>query len=162
AGIIAFSLVLTVADAVMGVVPPLLAQHIVDDGVLRHDANVVTVLALLVAGIALLDAVVNFVNRYLSSLIGEGLIYLMRTKVFAHGRAMPIAFLPRTQPGPLIPRLNGDVLGAQQAFTSTLSSVVSNLVSLVLVAGTMFYLSWQITVISLILLPVFVMPARRV
>jgi ATP-binding cassette subfamily B protein len=158
--LITFSLILTVADAVMGVVPPLLAQHIVDNGILRRDATIVTVLALVVAGIALVDAAVNLVNRYLSSLIGEGLIYLMRTKVFAHVQRMPIAFFTRTQTGALISRLNSDVLGAQQAFTSTLSSVVSNIVSLVLVAATMFYISWPITVISLVLLPIFVVPAR--
>ncbi|HZP54899.1 ABC transporter ATP-binding protein, partial [Actinocrinis sp.] len=120
----------------------------------------VTFLALLVAGIALLDAAVGLVSRYLSARIGEGLIALLRTKVFAHVQRMPIAFFTRTETGALVSRLNSDVLGAQRAFTSTLSSVVSNLVSLLLTGITMFVLSWQITLLALILLPIFVLPAK--
>ena len=157
---IAFFLVLTVADAVLGVLPPLFAQHIVDDGVLKHDSHLVTLLALTVAGIALLDAVIGLFSRYLSARIGEGLIALLRGKVFSHVQRMPIAFFTRTQTGALVSRLNSDVLGAQRAFTSTLSSVVSNFVSLVLTGATMLYLSWQITVVALVLLPMFVIPAK--
>jgi len=157
---IAAFLVLTVIDAVLGVLPPLFAQRIVDDGVLKHDSGLVTDLALIVAGIALLDAAVGLVSRYLSARIGEGLIALLRTKVFAHVQRMPIAFFTRTQTGALVSRLNSDVLGAQRAFTSTLSSVVSNAVSLLLTGITMLYLSWQITVIALVLLPLFVLPAK--
>jgi ATP-binding cassette subfamily B protein len=159
-GIIAAFLVFTVIDAVLGVLPPLLSQRIVDDGVLKHDSGLVVELALVVAGIALVDAGVGMASRYLSSRIGEGLIALLRTKVFAHVQRMPIAFFTRTQTGALVSRLNSDVLGAQRAFTSTLSSVVSNFVSLLLTGVTMFYLSWQITLIALVLLPVFVLPAR--
>jgi ATP-binding cassette subfamily B protein len=157
---IAAFLGLTVVDAVLGVLPPLFAQRIVDDGVLRHDSGLVTALALVVAGIALFDAAVGLISRYLSARIGEGLIALLRTKVFAHVQRMPIAFFTRTQTGALVSRLNSDVLGAQRAFTSTLSSVVSNAVSLVLTGVTMFYLSWQITLVALVLLPMFVLPAR--
>ncbi|WP_438822012.1 ABC transporter ATP-binding protein [Actinocrinis puniceicyclus] len=160
ARIITGFLVLTVADAVLGVLPPLLSQRIVDNGILKHDAGLVTTLALVVAGIALLDAVVGLFSRYLSARIGEGLIALLRTKVFAHVQRMPIAFFTRTQTGALVSRLNSDVLGAQRAFTSTLSSVVSNAVSLLLTGVTMFYLSWQITLFALVLLPVFVLPAK--
>jgi ATP-binding cassette subfamily B protein len=160
AAIIATFLSFTVVDAVLGVLPPLFSQRIVDDGILKHDSGLVTVLALVVAGIALLDGAVGLVSRYLSSRIGEGLIALLRTKVFAHVQRMPIAFFTRTQTGALVSRLNSDVLGAQRAFTSTLSSVVSNAVSLLLTAVTMFYLSWQITLFALVLLPVFVLPAK--
>jgi ATP-binding cassette subfamily B protein len=160
APIISGFLVLTVVDAALGVLPPLLSQRIVDNGILKHDTKVVTVLALVVAGIALLDAVVGLISRYLSARIGEGLIALLRTKVFAHVQRMPIAFFTRTQTGALVSRLNSDVLGAQRAFTSTLSSVVSNAVSLLLTGITMFYLSWQITLFALVLLPVFVLPAK--
>ncbi len=153
-------LILTVIDAVLGVLPPLLSQRIVDNGILKHNGGLVTLLALVVAGIALLDAAVGLVSRYLSARIGEGLIALLRTKVFAHVQRMPIAFFTRTQTGALVSRLNSDVLGAQRAFTSTLSSVVSNLVSLLLTGITMFVLSWQITLLALILLPIFVLPAK--
>ena len=153
-------LILTVIDAVLGVLPPLLSQRIVDNGILKHNGGLVVALALVVAGIALLDAAVGLVSRYLSARIGEGLIALLRTKVFAHVQRMPIAFFTRTQTGALVSRLNSDVLGAQRAFTSTLSSVVSNLVSLLLTGITMFVLSWQITLLALILLPIFVLPAK--
>jgi ATP-binding cassette subfamily B protein len=160
APVIAVFLALTVIDAVLGVLPPLFAQRIVDHGVLKHDSGLVTALALTVAGIALLDGAVGLVSRYLSSRSGEGLIALLRTEVFAHVQRMPIAFFTRTQTGALVSRLNSDVLGAQRAFTSTLSSVVSNAVSLLLTGVTMFYLSWQITLFALVLLPVFVLPAK--
>ncbi len=160
ARIIAVFLALTVVDASLGVLPPLLSQRIVDKGILKHDAGIVTELALVVAGIALLDGAVGLVSRYLSARIGEGLIALLRTRVFAHVQRMPIAFFTRTQTGALVSRLNSDVIGAQRTFTSTLSSVVSNAVSLLLTAATMFYLSWQITLLALVLLPIFVLPAR--
>jgi ATP-binding cassette subfamily B protein len=158
--VIGLFLVLTVVDAVLGVLPPLFAQRIVDQGVLKHDRGLVTELALIVAGIALLDAAIGLGSRYLSASIGEGLIAMLRGKVFAHVQRMPIAFFTRTQTGALVSRLNSDVLGAQRAFTSTLSSVVSNVISLLLTGATMLYLSWQITVMALVLLPVFVLPAR--
>lgn len=158
--VIVVFLAVTVADAALGVLPPLMSQHIVDQGILKHNAGLVTVLALIVAAIALLDAVLGLGSTYLSARIGEGLIALLRNKVFGHVQRMPIAFFTRTQTGALVSRLNSDVLGAQRAFTSTLSSTVANFVSLLLTAGAMFILSWQITVAALLLLPVFVLPAR--
>ena len=160
--LIVFFLVVVVGDAVLVVMPPLLSQKLVDDGVLKGDKGLVTRLAMIIAAVAVADAGASLVQRFLSSRIGEGLIYDLRTRVFAHVQRMPIAFFTRTQTGALISRLNSDVIGAQQAFTSVLSNVVSNVISLVLVAGTMFYLSWQITTLSLLLLPVFLVPARRV
>jgi ATP-binding cassette, subfamily B, bacterial len=158
--IIGIFLVVTIADAALGVLPPLMSQHIVDQGILKHNAGLVTVLALVVAAIALVDAALGLGSNYLSARIGEGLIALLRGKVFGHVQRMPIAFFTRTQTGALVSRLNSDVLGAQRAFTSTLSSVVANVVSLLLTAAAMFYLSWQITLAALVLLPIFVLPAR--
>ncbi len=155
-------LVLVVLDALIVVATPLLFKTIIDKGVVPRRPDVVTKIAFAVAGLAVVDAVLSLAQRWYSSRIGEGLIYDLRTRVFAHVQRMPIAFFTRTQTGALISRLNTDVIGAQQAFTSTLSGVVSNVISLVLVAGTMFYLSWQITAISLVLLPVFIIPARLV
>ena len=117
-------------------------------------------LALVVAGLAVLDGGVNLIQRWYSARIGEGLIYDMRSQVYDHVQRMPIAFFTRTQTGALISRLNNDVLGAQQAFTGTLSSVVSNLLTVTLVIAAMLTLSWQITLVSLVLLPVFLLPAR--
>lgn len=159
---IAAFLLVVVLDAALVVATPLLLRRIIDQGVVAGNAGVVVSTALLVALIALLDAAFGLVQRLLSARIGEGLILDMRAKVFGHVQRMPIAFFTRTQTGSLVSRLNSDVIGAQQALTTTLSSVVSNSVSLVLVLATMFYLSWQITLGSLLLLPVFVIPARLV
>ena len=117
---------------------------------------------LTIAGLAVIDTGLSLAQRWYSARIGEGLIYDLRTAVFDHVQRMPLAFFTRTQTGALVSRLNSDVLGAQQAFTSTLSGLVSNVVSLVFTATVMFTLSWQITVLALILLPVFVLPARRI
>jgi ATP-binding cassette, subfamily B, bacterial len=160
--LIAMFLVLVVLDAVLVVVTPLLFRQIIDDGVAPGNRRVVVTVSLLVAGLAILDAVVGLVNRWLSSRIGEGLIYDLRTQVFGHVLRQPVAFFTRTQTGALVSRLNHDVIGAQQAYTSTLSGVVSNVVSLVLVAAAMLTLSWPITVVSLLMLPMFLLPARRV
>ncbi len=157
-----YFLILVVFDALIVVATPLLFKAVIDKGVVPGRPDVVTKIALAVAGLAVIDAVLSLAQRWFSARIGEGLIFDLRTKVFAHVQRMPIAFFTRTQTGALISRLNNDVIGAQQAFTSTLSGVVSNVISLVLVAGTMFYLSWQITAISLVLLPVFIIPARLV
>jgi ATP-binding cassette subfamily B protein len=157
-------LVIILVDAVVGVANPLILKKIIDQGVApgkpHGDPGLVFELAILVAVLALADAGLTLWQRWYSARIGEGLIYDMRVKVFDHVQRMPIAFFTRTQTGALISRLNNDVLGAQQAFTSTMSSVVSNFVSVVLVITAMLTLSWQITVISLVLLPVFVIPAR--
>jgi ATP-binding cassette subfamily B protein len=154
-------LVLIVVDAVIGVANPLIFRSIIN-GIPHHRTGLIVGLALLAAGLAIVGAGLSIAERWVSAKVGEGLIYDMRSQVFAHIGRMPIAFFTRTQTGALISRLNNDVLGAQQAFTDTLSSVVSNLVSVALVLVAMFFLSWQITLLSLIILPVFVIPARRV
>src|SRR6266536_1941195 len=155
-------LALLVVDAGIGAVNPLIYRAIINKGILGHRAGVVVALAGVVAGIAVFDAALSLVERYFSSRIGEGLIFDMRSRVFAHIQRMPIAFFSRTQTGALISRLNNDVLGAQQAFTGTLASVVSNVFSVVITLAVMFTLSWQITLVALVLLPLFVLPARWV
>ena len=151
-----------VVDAGLIVATPLLLKRLIDEGVIPKDPSVVTNLAILVGLIAIADAAFNMLGRYFSSRIGEGLIYDLRSLVFAHVQKQSIAFFTRTQTGALISRINSDVIGAQQAFTATLSGVVSNVVSLVLVTITMLILSWQITIFSLFLLPVFLIPTKWV
>jgi ATP-binding cassette subfamily B protein len=146
----------------LSVTPPLLFKEIIDKGILQGDRQVVITLSLTVAALAVLSAVLNLVQRWFSSRIGEGLIFDMRTQVFDHVVQMPIAFFTRTQTGKLVSRLNSDVIGAQQAFTSTLSTVLSNLISLVLVLVAMIVLSWQLTLAALIMLPIFLIPAKIV
>jgi ATP-binding cassette, subfamily B, bacterial len=153
-------LLLIIIDAVIGVANPLIFKAIIDRGIHARRIGLTELLAGLIAVLAVLDSIDSLANRWFSARIGEGLIYDMRSKVFEHIQRMPIAFFTRTQTGALISRINNDVLGAQQAFTGTLSNVVSNLISVTLVLGAMFYLSWQITLIALILLPLFVIPAR--
>ncbi|NDF42318.1 MAG: ABC transporter ATP-binding protein, partial [Actinobacteria bacterium] len=137
-------------------------KRLIDDGVVPGNSQLVTTLALAVGGIALADAIFSMIGRWFSSRIGEGLIYDLRTQVFRHIQTQSIAFFTRTQTGALISRINSDVIGAQQAFTTTLSGLVSNVLSLILVVGTMLFLSWQITIFSLILLPVFIIPTKWV
>ncbi len=153
-------LILTVISAVIGVATPLLAGAVVNEISTAGTVRAVAWLAVAIAGLAVVDTGLGLVGRWYSSRIGEGLIFSMRTRVFEHVQRMSLAFFTRTQTGALVSRLNNDVIGAQQAFTSTLSGVVSNVIGLVLTAGVMFTLSWQVTVLSLILLPVFVLPAR--
>jgi ATP-binding cassette, subfamily B, bacterial len=160
--ILAWFLVLVIIDAVIGVINPLLFRSIIDKGIPEHNKTLIVGLALVAAVLALLDTGLTIGIRWVSAKVGEGLIFDMRSKVFEHIQKMPIAFFTRTQTGALISRLNNDVIGAQQAFTDTLSSVVSNLISVTLVLIVMFFLSWQITLISLIILPVFVIPAKRI
>jgi ATP-binding cassette subfamily B protein len=159
---IAVFLVLVVISANLVVAAPLLFERIVDDGILAGDAQVVVRLALVVALIALLDAGLSLVERWYSARIGEGLIFDLRTQVFDHVQRQPIAFFTRAQTGALVSRLNTDVVGAQQAFTGTLAGVVSNVISVVVIVIAMMALSWQVTVASLLLLPVFLVPARWV
>ena len=151
-----------IVDAALVVATPLLLKQLIDDGVIPKDGAVVTRLALFVGLLAVADAGFNMLGRYFSSRIGEGLIYDLRSLVFAHVQRQSIAFFTRTQTGALISRINSDVMGAQQAFTATLSGVVSNVVSLFLVGITMLILSWQITIFSLLLLPVFLIPTKWV
>ena len=151
-----------VVDAGFIVATPLLLLRLIDDGVIPKNGALITELALLVGLLAIADAAVSMLGRYFSSRIGEGLIYDLRSLVFAHVQRQSIAFFTRTQTGALISRINSDVMGAQQAFTATLSGVVSNVVSLVLVGVTMLILSWQITIFSLLLLPLFLIPTKWV
>jgi ATP-binding cassette subfamily B protein len=157
--IIAF-LVMVVATALLVVATPLIFKKIIDDGVMQQDTSLVVWLALLVALIAVFEAILTLAQRWCSARIGEGLIYDLRTDVFSHVQRLPVAFFTRTQTGALVSRLNSDVVGAQRAFTSTLSGVVSNIVSLVMVVGAMLFLSWQITLVAFALLPLFILPAR--
>src|SRR5919107_37575 len=161
---IAVFLVTVVLAAGIGVANPVLAGDVVNaitGGGSGADGTVVRI-ALLIAGLAVADALLSLAQRWYSARIGEGIIFDLRTRVYDHVQRMPLQFFTRTQTGALVSRLNNDVMGAQRAFTSTLSGVVSNVIQLVLTAPVMFSLSWQITVLSLILLPVFIIPARRV
>jgi len=153
-------LVTLVLDAVLVVAQPLLFRRIIDQGVTPGNSQVVTTTAILIALLAIVDSGLTLLGRWYSSRIGEGLIYDLRTQVYDHVQRMPVAFFTRAQTGALVSRLNSDVIGAQQAFTSTLSGVVGNAISLVAVVVAMMWLSWQITLASLVLLPVFLIPAR--
>ncbi|MFD0785007.1 ABC transporter ATP-binding protein [Micromonospora azadirachtae] len=157
-------LITVVVAAVIGVATPLLAGDVID-AINRGGSeagSLVIRLALVIGGLAIADALLSLAQRWYSARIGEGIILDLRTRVYDHVQRMPLQFFTRTQTGALVSRLNNDVLGAQRAFTSTLSGVVSNVIQLVLTAGVMFTLSWQITALSLVLLPVFIIPARRV
>ena len=149
-----------VADAVLTVATPLLLRELIDQGVIPKDRTVVTTMAIAVAVLAILTAAINIVIRWISAKIGEGLIYDLRSQVFRHVQEQSIAFFTRTQTGALISRINSDVIGAQRAFTSTFSGLISNVLTLILVVGTMLALSWQITIASLLLLPVFLAPTK--
>jgi ATP-binding cassette subfamily B protein len=155
-------LITVVIDAALIVATPLLLRRLIDEGVIPKDGALVTRLAVFVGLLAIADAAMSMLGRYFSSRIGEGLIYDLRSLVFGHVQRQSIAFFTRTQTGALISRINSDVMGAQQAFTATLSGLVSNVVSLVLVGVTMMILSWQITIFSLLLLPAFLIPTKWV
>ncbi len=155
-------LALTVVDACLVVVTPLLVQRIVDDGILQQDVSLVVQMALLMAATALVGAPLAVLAGWLSSRIGEGLIYDLRTQVFAHVQRQSLAFFTRTQTGALVSRLNNDVIGAQRAFTSTLSSTVSNAISVVVVGVAMIALSWQVTLLCLLLFPLLFLTSRVV
>ncbi len=159
---LAIFLITVIFDAVLIVATPLLLRELIDKGVILGNPDLVTRLALIVGLLAIFDAALSMIGRWFSARIGEGLIYDLRTQVFHHVQRQSIAFFTRTQTGALISRINSDVIGAQQAFTSTLSGVVSNVISLVLVTITMLILSWQITIVSLVLLPVFLIPTKWV
>lgn len=158
---IAVYLALSVVMAGLAVLAPVLAGRVVDAIVKAQPLSVVIWLAVLIAGLALAEAGLGLISRWLSSGLGEGLILDLRTAVFDHVQRMPIAFFTRTRTGALVSRLNNDVIGAQRAFTDTLSSVAGNVVTLVLTLTVMIGISWQITLLALLLLPIFVVPARR-
>src|ERR1700722_6983744 len=154
--ILAIFLPVVILDAAVGAVSPLILRAIINNGIEKHDTQLVIWLSVLVAAGLVLP------ERRISAYIGEYLIYDMRSKVFRHIQRMPLAFFTRTQTGALVSRLNNDVIGAQQAFTDLLSNVVGNFVTVVIVLGAMFFLSWKITVAALILVPLFLIPARFV
>ncbi|MEV0681503.1 ABC transporter ATP-binding protein [Actinosynnema sp. NPDC050436] len=158
---LAVFLLLTVISSVLAVTTPVLAGRVVDAIVGGRDVSVVVWLAVVIAVIAVVDAGLGLLERWQSTRIGEGLIYDLRRAVFEHVQRMPVAFFTRTRTGALVSRLNNDVIGAQRAFTSTLSGVVTNVIQLGLSLGVMFTLSWQVTALALLLLPVFVLPAKR-
>ncbi|MFI7455298.1 ABC transporter ATP-binding protein [Nonomuraea sp. NPDC049714] len=160
-GRIAVFLALSVVMAALAVAPPVLAGRVLDAIGQSAPAGVVVGLAGLIAGLAVAEAGLGLVTRWLSAGLGEGLILDLRTAVFDHVQRMPIAFFTRTRTGALVSRLNNDVIGAQRAFTDTLSSVAGNVVTLLLALTVMVGISWQITLLALLLLPVFVLPARR-
>ena len=160
--ILTLFLVLIVVDAVIGVANPLIFRAIINTGILHHDTRLIVALAALAAGLAVVDAGLSIGERWVSAKVGEGLIFDLRSQVFAHVQRMPLAFFTRTQTGALISRLNNDVLGAQQAFTDTFNSVIGNAISVAVTLLAMFLLSWQITALALLMLPVFVFPARWV
>ncbi len=158
--IISLFLITLVIASLLSVAQPLLFRRIVDQGITPGDASVVTWTAVLIALLAIGDSGLGLISRYFSARIGEGLIFDLRTQVYDHVQSQSVAFFTRAQTGALISRLNSDVIGAQQAFTSTLGGVLGNVISLTIVLITMFALSWQITVVSLVLVPLFLLPAR--
>jgi ATP-binding cassette subfamily B protein len=160
--LIATFLALMVVDAGLVVITPLLTKWVVDDGILRGDLSLVWWLAGAMAAVALVDAGLGVGSGYLSARIGEGLIFDLRTKVFAHVQRQSLAFFTRTQTGALVSRLNNDVIGAQRAFTSTLSNTVANLISVLVVGATMLSLSWHVTVLCLLLFPILLVTSRWV
>src|ERR1700728_4790483 len=154
-------LIATALDAVITVVDPLLLRELIDNGIIARNEAIVIGVAVTVAGVTLLDALLGVINRYFSSRIGEGLIYDLRTQVFDHVQRQPLAVFTRAQTGSLVSRLDGDVVGAQQAIVGTLSSVLSNVLSLIVILVTLFYLSWLVSLIALVMIPLFIYPARR-
>lgn len=157
-----FFLLTVVVDAILIITSPLLLKRLIDEGVIPGNPGLVTRLALLVGFIAIADAMFSMIGRWFSARIGENLIFDLRTQVFSHVQRQSIAFFTRTQTGALISRINSDVIGAQQAFTTTLSGLVSNVLTLILVIGALLTLSWKITVLALALLPIFIYPTKWV
>jgi ATP-binding cassette subfamily B protein len=157
-----FFLLTVVVDAILVITSPLLLKRLIDDGVIPGNPGLVTRLALFVGLIAILDAIFSMIGRWFSARIGENLIFDLRTQVFSHVQRQSIAFFTRTQTGALISRINSDVIGAQQAFTTTLAGLVSNILTLILVVGALLTLSWKITLLALALLPVFLFPTKWV
>ena len=155
-------LVLTALGALIAVTIPLMFKFIIDEGIIPEKPAVVVEVALGVAALSLLDAVMRWIDSVLSARIGEGLIYDVRTEVFEHVQRQPLAFFLRTQTGALVSRLNNDVIAAQRAITTLLSTVLSSVLTLVLVIGAMFYLSWPIGIVALVVLPFFTLPGRLV
>jgi len=159
--LLAIFLVLVVLDAIVSAANPLIYREIINKGIMPPgNVSLIVELAVLVAVLAITDAGLTLIQRFISARVGENLIYDMRTRVFDHVQRMPVAFFTRTQTGALVSRLNNDVTGAQEAFTDVLSNVIGNLVSVAIVLAIMFVLSWQLTLVALVLLPLFLLPAR--
>jgi ATP-binding cassette subfamily B protein len=154
-------LIAVVIDSIVTAVPPLILRAVIDTAIPDKNRTMIAVLAIIAIGLAFADAVLSLVQRWFSSRLGEGLIYDLRVALFDHVQRMPLAFFTRTQTGALQSRLNNDVVGAQQAVTSTLGTVVQNTIQLGVTLTIMFTLSWQITLLTLIVLPAFIYPARR-
>ncbi|HEX4830170.1 MAG TPA: ABC transporter ATP-binding protein [Trebonia sp.] len=161
-GLLTAFLIGTGLDAAITVVNPLLLREVIDRGIIARDQGVIVAVAIAVVVVALVDLILGFANRWFSARIGEGLIYDLRTQVFGHVQRQPIAFFTRAQTGSLVSRLDGDVVGAQSAIVGTLSSIVANILSLVVLLVTMFYLSWLVSVITLVIVPLFIIPGRIV
>jgi ATP-binding cassette subfamily B protein len=159
---LAIFLFATAIDAGITVVNPLLLRELIDHGIIARDETVVVTVALTVAAVAVFDAFLTIINRYFSARIGEGLIYDLRTQVFDHVQRQPLAFFTRAQTGSLVSRLDGDVVGAQQAIVGTMSTILANVLSVIVILITLFYLSWLVSLIALVLFPLFILPARRV
>ena len=159
--IIAF-IVVIVVQALLALIPPLLFRQIIDKAIPEGNRGLLHVLAGVVIGAAVFTALLSFVERWFSSRIGEGLIYDLRVKLFDHVSSMPIAFFTRTQTGALMSRLNNDVIGAQRAVTTTLGSVISNVIVLITTLAAMIALEWRLTLLGMVVLPVFIVPAKRV
>jgi ATP-binding cassette, subfamily B, bacterial len=153
---------LIIVDALLGAANPLLYRAIIDDGILPRNSGFIVQVGVILVVLALADAGLSLWQRWISARVGEGLIFDMRTKVFAHFQEMPISFFTRTQTGALVSRLNNDVTDAQQAFTDTFSSVIGNVIGVVITLAAMVFLSWQITLVGLALLPIIILPARFV
>lgn len=160
AGMLALFLAVVGLDAGIGVVNPLLYRELINNGILRGNVQLVVVLALLAGLLYVIDAGLGLAQSYLAATIGSRIVLSMRTRLFDHIQQMPLAFFTRAQTGALVSRLNGDVAGAQSAFTDVLSSVIGNIITVTLVLAAMFILSWRITLVSLVLVPVFILPAR--
>jgi ATP-binding cassette, subfamily B, bacterial len=160
--IIIVFLLTIVVSALLELVPPFAFRSIIDDAIPKSDRSMITVLAAIVVGAAIADALLAIVQRWCSARIGEGLIYDLRVALFGKVQRMPIAFFTRTQTGALTSRLNNDVVGAQNAVTSTLGSVVSNVVVLATTLAAMLALEWRLTLLALVVLPLFIIPAKRV
>jgi ATP-binding cassette subfamily B protein len=155
-------LLATAVDSAVTVGNPLLLGMIIDNGILPHRLRVLIELAIAVAGLAVVDALANYIQTWCSARVGQGLVFGLRTQVFKHVQQQPLAFFTRSQTGSLVSRLNNDVIGAQQAITTLLMQVVSTVLTLILVLVAMFYLSWQITVITLVVIPLFVVPGKLI
>ena len=160
AGLLAWFLLVVIVDASIGIVNPLIYREIINNGILKGNSQLIIHLAVIVAILGLFDGALGMTQTYLSSKIGAGIVLSLRARLFEHVQRMPLAFFTRTQTGALVSRLNTDVGGARTAFTDILSNVVGNLITVLLILGAMFVLSWRITLGALVLLPLFVLPAR--